>query len=283
MGTKHNKKRNVGLIYEFLCRKAGMAILEGDNKTLEDVKKFISGNFQPKKEITKELKIFRGLSDFCAQGREQALTQLERVKKLSKSINAKALNEEKTSLVHNINKKFGQEFFDKPIPTYKALASIQNLINMWSSSTINENILEEGMLEEIVVEHCMTNVQRLQETKNVLSMETSEVDNMVVALMLKKFEQKFQFLSETQREVLKAVASSKEQDNKTLNVLENIQAKFGIKVAAHTLKISGKEEGNKLTEIKVLGESVYKPSNTPDDDTISFWLDVAGIVDEMDK
>ena len=58
----HNKKRNVGIIYEQLITKISSALIDNDDKTALEAKKLIKKYFQPGTELHKEHKLFNALA-----------------------------------------------------------------------------------------------------------------------------------------------------------------------------------------------------------------------------
>ena len=63
MAKVHNKKRNIGIIYEqiikFVCKK----IMENDEVTSEKAIKIIKEHFAEGTQLNKEYKLFKALSD----------------------------------------------------------------------------------------------------------------------------------------------------------------------------------------------------------------------------
>ena len=62
MSKTHNKKRNVGIIYEQLVRKVSEALVEGDMKRADLVLQVIKNNFSQDTELYKEFRLFNALA-----------------------------------------------------------------------------------------------------------------------------------------------------------------------------------------------------------------------------
>ena len=58
--VKHSKFKNTGLLFELLVRQVASDVMNGlDSKAL----KLINRHFRPSSELTKELKLYRSLSE----------------------------------------------------------------------------------------------------------------------------------------------------------------------------------------------------------------------------
>ena len=60
--ARHNKKRNVGLIYELLIRRLSRAVVEQDNSKIRTVKQIINTRFKPGTELYKEFRLFNAIT-----------------------------------------------------------------------------------------------------------------------------------------------------------------------------------------------------------------------------
>ena len=59
--TKHNKKRNVGIIYELFSRYISELVLEGDKKRIKSATKILEKRFKKGTELYKEFRLFNAL------------------------------------------------------------------------------------------------------------------------------------------------------------------------------------------------------------------------------
>ena len=134
---KHNKRKNVGIMYELLVRNLSNSLIEGDNaanKTLRIIKKYYSSN----SELFKEFRIFNALLKTTVN-ESIALSIISEAKNaLSKYDNndKNKLENEKLLLIKEIDQNFNQSFYDTPIPLnyYQICATIQTLFNEWRNN-----------------------------------------------------------------------------------------------------------------------------------------------------
>ena len=59
---KHNKKRNVGIIYELLLKHISTKLLEGNKKEAKIATKLIERHFKKGSELYKEFRLFNALA-----------------------------------------------------------------------------------------------------------------------------------------------------------------------------------------------------------------------------
>ena len=88
---RHNKKRNVGIIYEQLSQAFSESLVEKDKKRSMLVKKIIDDHYQKDGEIFKEFKIFNALLKVYAGSDSLATSILQEAKNATRNLNKKKL------------------------------------------------------------------------------------------------------------------------------------------------------------------------------------------------
>ena len=96
---RHNKKRNVGIIYEQLSQAFSQALVEKNQKKSLLIKKIIDSHYERDGEIFKEFKIFNALLKVHANSDSLATSILEEAKTATNSLNKKKLSIEKSLLI----------------------------------------------------------------------------------------------------------------------------------------------------------------------------------------
>jgi hypothetical protein len=151
MAFKHNKKRNSGLVYEFLVRRLGSQLVdqdkEGANQTVEITERYFSDG----EPLAEELELFRAIRDTRGVTSETARRILGEVARQASNADSKKLDSKKSNLIKELNYTFGRDFFDKHrLPEYRLLASIQLYIDSHRGKRLSENFqaiqLEDGMV-----------------------------------------------------------------------------------------------------------------------------------------
>ena len=100
--TKHNKKRNVGLIYELFMRHISTLLITDRKSEVKKATKIIESRFKKGTELYKEFRIFNALINSDIMSRETASNALNIAKNAVLSIDEKKLQREKSLLIKEI-------------------------------------------------------------------------------------------------------------------------------------------------------------------------------------
>lgn len=139
----HNKKRNVGLVYEFLARSLADAALEGNSRRAGATIAVISNHLSegctlfPELSLHRQAMSTRGVSERLARRIVDELKAAGIRGSSRRSINESA----KSALIHEMNHILGRDIFDRfRIPNYTAHASIGILLSRGVSGPLEESI-----------------------------------------------------------------------------------------------------------------------------------------------
>ena len=92
----HNKKRNVGILYDLLARKVSEGLVENDTSMTDRAIAIIEDNFAKGSVLLKEYKLFSALSKTCVESEHIAIRLLDEARKGSRLFDAAALEVEKS-------------------------------------------------------------------------------------------------------------------------------------------------------------------------------------------
>lgn len=279
---KHNKKRNVGLLFEFFSKYIGNCILENKDSNIAKAKLILRKHFSPKTELYKELKLFKVLYEKKLNNETEVLQLFEKVKQAAKLQSESRLDLEKTSLLKDINMCFVNEnFFDQEINDYKIFATIQLLLNSWRSVELFESIEQTFELEQKLIRHMIEEKQN----EKLLSEKTTteDIDKLVVNLMTEKINNNFgSFLNEEQKLIINHFVFS--ESDKLKNALEKI------KINSLKFIIEAKREFSndnflieKLNSLNSLLTTDYSNLNSPNEDIVSFYLGLVNLKQELEN
>lgn len=184
---KHNKKRNTGLLYEFLARHAAEGLVDNDEKQVKQSIKLLKKHFREGTELNKEFRLFRALINTCVDSKQTAHRIVETTRRAATQYDVKKLDHEKSLLIRSINHTFGDSnFYDKRIEEYKLYATVQVLLNEWRQD-VPTNVVQTALYEEDLIEHLTAPKQG-----NILDESSKEeVDDLIVNLMMKKVNVKY--------------------------------------------------------------------------------------------
>jgi len=182
----HNKKRNVGIIYEQLVFKLSKALVENDKKTFHDTKAIIKKYFKKGTELYKEHRLLNSIAETEIKERSVIPVILEETKKATWRINKRKLNFEKSKLIRSINETFGKSFYSTRVNNYRDLATIDMLLNEYKKgSDCDPKTLVEysSKVTDILLK------EKIQE--DLAKMKTPEINPLVVKIMREKFNKSY--------------------------------------------------------------------------------------------
>lgn len=260
----HNKKRNVGLVYEFIVRDVTRATLANDQDRIKRGKDILKEYFSKNSQLLLELKAFKKLQNANFSCQETALRFMDSIKTEVK-LNHKKLDVEKTALIHEINKNLNSngEFFNQFVPDYKSFATIQTVLNSWTNPEyIKENHSFVHTLEDKLLVY-LTTPKQLLDTKQEIDLNKTD-NKLVVSLMQKKFEEKYgKLMNERQKNILREFI----MDDKEKLVSYLQEAKEYIAQEIHD-----------KPSFKALYEELNNVEPAPEDAHCSFFIGVLDIV-----
>ena len=200
--SKHNKKRNVGIVYEQLVAVVSQATVEGNQAMANNALRIIKKYFAPGTELYREFRLINSLVKTHVGSDALASRILDETKRAAISYDVHRLQSEKSALIGDINRTFQKEsFYRTPVKNYKVFATIHTLLEDWRSKNPDiprrlqyETVLHGWLLQE-------------KSEPRVDGMKTVGVNDLTVKIMRESFNKKFgNSLNESQRKLLQAIA-----------------------------------------------------------------------------
>ncbi len=204
----HNKKRNVGIIYEQLILTVSKGIVENNPTLANKAKNIIRKHFKPGSELYREHKLFQALVKPHIDNASLATAILGEAKKACRAHDYHRLEREKSRLIRDININLGKSFYGTRIKEYKDFATVQTLLNDWrvESSNIERIVEYEQKAHKILT--------REKNFKKLSEQTTPEVDNLVLKIMTEKFNNKYGArLTEQQQSLIRNYVMSDKKPN----------------------------------------------------------------------
>ena len=170
----HNKKRNVGIIYEQLLAMAAKGIVESNTTLTQKAKTIIKRFFSEGTEIYREHRLFKALIEPYIEDGSLATKILGEAKKAAKAHNGARLEREKSRLIKEINYSFGKSFYSQKVENYTNFATVQTLLNDWRTpgSDFNRVTLYESKVHKMLLQE--------KHDKSLIKEHNKDVDNLVV-------------------------------------------------------------------------------------------------------
>jgi hypothetical protein len=199
MARSHNKKRNVGIIYEQIINYVCNKLMYKEDKKAEVAISIIKNNFKKDSQLYKEYKLFKALASTKNVSGHLASSIISEAKKACNHMfDNDVLEKEKSSLIRDLNHSIGKGvIFEEKVKSYRTYATIQTLLNEWRKTSSDFDKVTEY---EIKLHESLTSKQIITETKVM-----PKVDKLTYKLMKEMFNKKYNDkLNETQREIISA-------------------------------------------------------------------------------
>lgn len=211
---KHSKRKNVGLIYEFLVRKISTALVESDKASSARALKILKKHFKQGTELYREFRLVNSLVTTTVSSQAVALSIMSEARTAARSRDVVKLDEERKHLLKSVYRAFGEELFEQHVPNYRAYATAQTLISIWRAGG------DADLAEQIDYEDKL--VEQLQADKTVHEeplMESSPGQGrLLMHVMMKKLNDHYAgALTSEQKDILRSYAWSAVKDNNAVN------------------------------------------------------------------
>ena len=277
--TKHNKKRNVGIVYELLLKYITSNILESNKKEAKKATRIIERHFHKKSELYKEFRLFNALAKSKVSNTHVVASILNEAKNaVRNNIDYNKLDKEKSSLIRDINYNLDKNFYYNEIQNYRDLGAIQMTINEWKkpSPDLKRLVEFETKIAEIM----------LKEEKSVITendIDASHSDRLVLKIMTEKINKKYRdeltleqkniiknyvFYSSSNKEYLQEFFKNKKAE--ALSVLESFEDKSDNKYLLSKLD----KVRNKINEVN---------DQEISDDNVLKFLSITNLINELKK
>jgi hypothetical protein len=261
MKSNHNKKRNIGLVYELLLRSISSSLVEGNQKKANLSIDILKKRFAPGTEIYSEFRIFNAIMNTTVTDTSVAAGILTEAKNAIKKINYDTLHIEKSKLISEINKQIKDpDFFKRRVPNYKEFATVGTAINHWRQGDMS-NLAKQVINEQRLIEFMLS--EKNLNDKTFEEMTDSKADNLVVKIMTEKINNNYVNLNAEQKKILREYAVYGTSDARALeSYLVEIKSR-----SLSSLKDLKKKSDNKVLLSKI--DFVVKKINSLSESNIS--------------
>ena len=273
--NKHNKKRNVGIVYEQLVTTVSRATVEGDSARANTALKIIKRYFAPGTELYREFRLVTALTNTQVKSDALASRILEETKVAARDYNVEKLRSEKSRLIAEINRTFDRDtFYQTPVKDYRLLATIGSLIEEWRSPSadVDRRLQFESRLHEHLL------LER-SDSPEPSELRSPQVNDLTVRIMRETFNKKFgSSLNESQRRLLQAIALGGNGGD----LVKEMKAQRG--TALRALELYRSQCDNRIVEQKIPrvleALTVLDPEDTSDKNVARF-MTVSQLCDEL--
>jgi hypothetical protein len=277
--NKHNKRRNSLLMYEFLVRTISKSIIEDNKRKSSAALKILKKHFRQGTEIYKEFRLMNALAKTTVSSEHTAASILSEAKNAVNSFDGQKLDREKSILIRNINHVLNDEdFYDQHISEYRLFATIQTLINEWT--TTDKDLYRVAQFEDHVMKHLIS--EKVAKPDTSISEDTSGSARLLMKVMTKKLNEKYSgILNDHQKSLIKAYAySTASEDQTSIKMkLQEIKSELIKLIDGYSFEVQNDYIKNKLSETKMV--LVEEDLETVDDSTVTRFMLYAKLNDEL--
>lgn len=222
--AKHNKKRNIGIVYELLLRHISHSLIENNISEVKVATKIIEKHFNKNTELFKEFRLVNALINSDVKNTEVAAAIMTEAKEAARRTDKTIIEKEKSSLIRDINYKIkDKNFYYRNVPNYVDYANVQNLVNEWRKkdrSDLKKLVeLESKAINILLRERSEIQKDAFSEKK---SLDAKQSDKLIIKLMTEKINAKYTNMSSDQKEIIKnyALYNNTENTNKLVTFLK---------------------------------------------------------------
>jgi hypothetical protein len=251
---KHNKLRNTGILFELLVRQITSDVME--NKQNGIAVKLMREFFNSKKELGKELMLYRAFFNAQNLSEQKAFQLLKLVTEQRKNLDQSALNTQKYLLIKEIKKNFDlKEFFSARIPSYKIYASIYKNFDAAVNGISDTTTIEELANSQFtIVEHLSGKVinkeiQEHNELANIIRSQDEDIRYLSYKILVERFNEKYKTLDEAQKRLLQEYIYNISNTSKLKTHTQTESRRLAKEIAQHAKKVVDKVTRIKLAEV----------------------------------
>ena len=267
MKIKHSKYKNTGILFELLVRQITADTLKGGNSPAIDILKeyFINTS------LGKEYKLYESIlkSKVISEGR--ATLVIDTILEASTKFNRKSLKKQKYNLINEIKKHYNLEsFFGSKITNYKELAALYTLVENVNSSFIsNPTQLVDNkitLLEHLTKKEVTDNSE--QTVLEEFSTYDKDIRTLTYKVLLEKFNNKYDTLTDGQKQVLKEYINSVDSTPDLRNFYNGKILELKSTLSKITKNIKDKATQVKITEVTKFLNELKKTDKVGDNNLI---------------
>lgn len=279
MAIKHSKYRNTGILFELLVRQTTSDLLNNqDSKAVKILKKYFTNT-----ELGKEYSLYSTFSASPKLSEAKAEILISTIIEQYKKLDHDKLGKLKYNLIKEIKKSYDLEnFFKAKIDNYKPFASIYTIFESQNNQSVDTKqlILNKINLLEHLTAKDLSDSKAPKSLVEEFMKEDKEIRLLAHKIMVEKFNNKYQNMSERQKGVLKEYITNI-SDTKNLKIYLNQQLDE-IKVELTQLKEAQKDQVTKIKLEEVLKFiNPIKENQSVKDEIITGILQYFDLIDEL--
>jgi hypothetical protein len=281
MNIKHSKYKNAGVLFELLVRQITTDTLNGTDSKASGILK----EYFVKTELGREYKLYETLFKKTSITETQADVTLSTLLQSSKNLNRRALKRQKYNLISEIKKHYDvTKFFSHKLPHYKIQAAFYTLIESFSQEnpSNHQQVIDNKIT---ILEHLSAASVEKDKVKETVLEEFKSYDKdlriLTTRVLLNKFNDKYEDLLESQKEILKELITSIDNTPKLKEFYNTKVGEIKTSLTELSTTIPDKTTQIKINEVIKILPVMGKTSKIKDNDLINL-LQYYDLIEELE-
>jgi hypothetical protein len=281
MNIKHSKYKNAGVLFELLVRQITTDTLNGTDSKASGILK----EYFVKTELGREYKLYETLFKKTSITETQADVTLSTLLQSSKNLNRRALKRQKYNLISEIKKHYDvTKFFSHKLPHYKIQAAFYTLIESFSQEnpSNHQQVIDNKIT---ILEHLSAASVEKDKVKETVLEEFKSYDKdlriLTTRVLLNKFNDKYEDLLESQKEILKELITSIDNTPKLKEFYNTKVGEIKTSLTEISNTIPDKTTQIKINEVIKILPVMGKTSKIKDNDLINL-LQYYDLIEELE-
>ena len=268
---KHNKIKNVGVLFELLTRQITSDTINGreNSPAIKIVKEFFKSNTN----LSKELNLYKALQEQKYKKESKADKFIDIVVTEHGKISKPTLKHEKYNLIREIKSHYNlDDFFKSRVSNYRLNASIYTILESYKHvNTLNPKTLMQ--CRYYLIEHITDGKASKGKRKEAIIKEYSKQDKdlrlLSYKILLEKFNDKYGTLSLGQRNLLKEYINNISNTSTLKKYISEEVSKVNKTLKLLTRKVKDNVVKIKLQEVQQQLKTIPKDTKVRDKHLVS--------------
>lgn len=281
MAIKHSKYRNTGILFELLVRQTTSDLLQNkDSKAVKLLKKYFTGT-----ELGGEYQLYQSFVSSPKLNENKAEMLISTILEQHKKLDISKINRLKYNLIKEIKQTYDlEDFFKAKIDNYKPYASIYTIFESHTTknSDTKQLFLNKINLLEHLTKESADGIKVNQQMVNDLLKEDKEIRLLAYKIIVEKFNNKYNNLSDKQKNVLKEYIGSISDTTNLKAYLNTTLNNIKQELTESVQRISDQVTRIKIQEVVKLIKPI-KENQTIKDEVIASILQYYELIEEINQ
>jgi hypothetical protein len=250
---KHNKLKNTGILFELLVRQITSDLME--NKQNSPAVQLMREFFNSKKELGKELILYRAFFNAHNLSEQRAFELVRLVTEQRKTLDQTVLNHQKYLLIKEIKNNFElKDFFASRVPAYKIYASISKVFESATTGTDIASIDELANSQFTIVEHLSGKTVTKESTHNtelsqLIRSQEDDIRYLSYKILIENFNEKYKNLDGAQKKLLQEYIHNISNTSNLKKYVQTESTRLSVELKKLSKKITDDVTRIKLHEV----------------------------------